>query len=272
MDKNLIRNMPDGFLSVRYLGQAGFLLQSGGVSVVIDPYLSDSVDRSIPNAGWKRKYPAPIKPEDLRDADIVLLTHSHLDHTDPDTAEPLYQAGSSLFIAPHEVVGALKSRGFSDSRVVALDDLQSMNLKSTTVTAIAAAHEELHFDLQGHICELSYHITFPGGISVFAGGDMSFYPGLPEKIPRSQLAFLPINGRSFQRAQAGIIGNLTFDEAADLSALLEVNMVIPSHFDLYDINGCNPAWFADYMETHHPGRAYHIMQPGEQFIFAPDSE
>jgi len=32
-------------LTIVYLGQVGFLLQKNGVRIVIDPYLTDSVDR-----------------------------------------------------------------------------------------------------------------------------------------------------------------------------------------------------------------------------------
>ena len=53
-----------------FLGQSGFYLKSGGVSVVIDPYLSDCVGENSPL--FTRIYPAPVSPYDLK-ADIYIV-------------------------------------------------------------------------------------------------------------------------------------------------------------------------------------------------------
>ena len=50
-------------MKIRFLGQSGYILKSGNTEIIIDPYLSDSVNRV---AGRPRTLPVPINPKDIR--------------------------------------------------------------------------------------------------------------------------------------------------------------------------------------------------------------
>ncbi|MEX2606769.1 MAG: MBL fold metallo-hydrolase, partial [Kiritimatiellia bacterium] len=83
-----------------WLGQSGFLLESGGVRLAIDPYLSDS----LAPRGFERTIPPPISSDDLR-ADFIVCTHDHGDHFDPDTILPALQVRpDTCVIGPASVV------------------------------------------------------------------------------------------------------------------------------------------------------------------------
>lgn len=69
-------------MKITWIGQAGLILKSQGKTVIVDPYLSDSVKKVNPNNC--RRVPVDtnlfgIKP------DIIILTHNHMDHTDEET-------------------------------------------------------------------------------------------------------------------------------------------------------------------------------------------
>ncbi|WP_185964249.1 MBL fold metallo-hydrolase, partial [Klebsiella pneumoniae] len=67
-------------------GQLGFIIKYNEKYLLIDGYLSDSIDRrnsGIP--GWVRCYPVPIAPEELDFVDYVFCSHGHNDHADPET-------------------------------------------------------------------------------------------------------------------------------------------------------------------------------------------
>ena len=70
-----------GTLTIRWIGQNGYLLRDGETEICIDPYLSNVVDR-VAKRG--RMVQAPFSPEDLK-SDVTLCTHNHLDHVDIDT-------------------------------------------------------------------------------------------------------------------------------------------------------------------------------------------
>jgi len=73
--------VPEASVRLWWLGQAGFAFKTpSGRIVFADPYLSDAVERLH---GFKRLSLAPLAAGHVR-ADIVVLTHEHTDHLDPD--------------------------------------------------------------------------------------------------------------------------------------------------------------------------------------------
>jgi L-ascorbate metabolism protein UlaG (beta-lactamase superfamily) len=69
-----------------WLGQGGLLIISGKLKVVIDPYLSNSMqeyDRSMRRRLRIDKRFLRVKP------DLLILTNSHADHADMKTVKKL---------------------------------------------------------------------------------------------------------------------------------------------------------------------------------------
>ena len=82
---------------ITWIGQSGYILTDGITEICIDPYLSNVVDR-IAHRG--RMIEAPIAPEELN-SDIVVCTHNHLDHVDPETLKYyLTDEGCVTVLAP----------------------------------------------------------------------------------------------------------------------------------------------------------------------------
>ena len=222
------------------LGQCGFLFDFGSFRLVTDPYLSDYIDAC--HAGtddpWVRNYP-PISPLiDLR-PDLVLISHSHDDHMDPWTLTRYREAGGDCAIAaPAPECGFLEKAGFS--HIIYARAEQAFSMGGVNVTPIICAHTEPHVDAQGRFRELSYLIE-ADGLKFLFGGDLSIYDGLAERVAREKVGFaiLPCNGRDEERAARNIIGNTDAEEAARLAKVWNCSL-IPSHYDLYDGNGCPP--------------------------------
>lgn len=226
-------------MRIAYLGQCGFLLEKNGVRIVTDPYFSDYVDRNCctENVLWKRLYPAPCTLEELK-PDMVLISHAHFDHMDPDTIAPYVSAGGTAsFSAPAPVIDDLRKMGVQNGIEARAE--QSFSIGDIHVTPVPCAHTQLHTDDQGRFFELSYLIDFGDGDVVFFGGDLSLYDGLVQRlrIAGVKLMLLPANGRDEWRDANDIIGNTTADEAAALAAELNAAW-IPMHHDLYEINRC----------------------------------
>ncbi len=243
-------------MKITYLGQCGFLLEGAGVKIVTDPYLSDYVDRNFSSeqTPWKRLYPAPTTLEALS-PDCVLLSHAHADHMDPDTILPYLRAGGkAAFAAPAPETGALVDWG--GKSVIWARAEEPFSIGRALITPVACAHTELHTDAFGSFRELSYLIDLGDGDIVFFGGDMSLYDGLEQRLSlaRPTLLLLPANGRDAARTALDIIGNLTSDEAAHLSAKLNAPW-IPMHHDLYAINRC-PEGAAEEASARFGARVY----------------
>lgn len=67
-------------MKITWLGQAGLLIETGGKKIMVDPYLSDSVEAINPK-NWRRvAVDESLFEEDI---DMIVITHDHLDHLDP---------------------------------------------------------------------------------------------------------------------------------------------------------------------------------------------
>ena len=69
-------------MKITWLGQAGFLLETSGLKIIIDPYLSESCLKLNPDL--YRRMPIDEKYLEI-EPDVIIITHDHLDHYDPET-------------------------------------------------------------------------------------------------------------------------------------------------------------------------------------------
>ena len=252
-----------------YLGQEGFLFKYKSTHILIDPYLSDYVDKNCcsDTVTWIRNYPAPIAAEELNFIDCVLCTHTHYDHTDPYTLAKLAQVNpNASFIVPSFAVDLVSSYGIAKEKIIGAVTNTTIDCGEYSIEPIPSAHEELHKDENGNYMELGYKIFFDD-ISIYHGGDCCLYDGLTDFLKNIDIMMVPINGRSYYKLKDDIIGNMTMEEAVILAKECNADMLIPMHYDLYNVNCVNPAHFVDHLYTNNPTQKFHMFVPGERFIY-----
>lgn len=253
-----------------YLGQEGYLIKYQNSYILIDPYLSDYVDQNCctETVTWKRNYPAPIQASELDFIDYVLCSHVHEDHSDPLTLSAIAKANpQTIFIAPEPIKDTLLSYGIHPDRMIGAIADRILNMEGCRIVPVPAAHEELHQDKQGNYMEMGYKVMI-GDISIYHAGDCCLYDGLTERIRNTDVVMLPVNGRSYYKLRDNIIGNMTAEEAVILAKEANAGMLIPMHYDLYPINGINPAYFVDCLHTINPAQPFHMFTPGECYIIS----
>ena len=273
MKKRILETkLAEGQAALFYLGQVGFLIKYDETYILIDGYLSDYVDQnfSTEEVVWKRKYPAPIDPEELDFVDHVFCSHAHSDHTDPWTLSKIAKVNSKArYYGTHAVVQAFREIGLPETSIeeLRIDETKTLT-KTIQVTAIPAAHEELHPDGQGGYEEAGFVLRL-GDLTIYHAGDCCLYDGLEERVTGCDAMLLPINGRDYyRRYKKDIIGNFDSVEAVTLAKHTGARILVPMHFDLYDVNEVNPAYFVDCLTRLNPTQAYHIFVPGEKYILS----
>ena len=116
------------------------MLETEGKKIIVDPYLSDSVEKVNPKN--YRRVPVDrsfleIKP------DIIVLTHDHLDHTDPETLEHYLGEGSSLvLIAPYNAWQSARKFG-GNNNYVCLNRHSRFTVDGIEFYAVKAEHSDL---------------------------------------------------------------------------------------------------------------------------------
>lgn len=260
-----------GQAAIFYLGQESILIKCGGKYILFDPYLTDYVDRncSTDDVVWERNYPSPVDPAELDYIDYVFCSHDHGDHTDPETLSAIAAASpGAKFVGSRNVCSVYRtSCGIPEDKIIRVRaDMRTELGGGLAVTPVPAAHEELHPDGEGSYQELGF-IVETGSLRFYHAGDCCMYDGLAERIRGIDVAFMPINGRDYFRMKKNIIGNFDCTEAIALAAQAEVSLLVPLHFDLYDVNCVNPAHFVDCLMKNAPGQRFHIFIPGEKFIY-----
>ena len=243
-----------------WLGQHSFVVKLGDVRLLIDPFLSDVEGRRVPPL---------FAPEDAAGViDLVLCTHDHLDHIDPAAIPGLAQHTDAPFVAPRAHAERMHSLDVPPERLVGLDDGESAFVAGLDVYAVKAAHEFFDRTPEGLYPFLGFVIE-GAGKTIYHAGDTVWWEGLQQRLSRwtFDVAMVPINGRDATRYASDILGNMTYQEAADLLAGLQVDLAVPAHYDMFAYNAENPDRFAAYMEVKYPGRAFWIGEPTEQVAF-----
>jgi L-ascorbate metabolism protein UlaG (beta-lactamase superfamily) len=151
-------------------------------------------------------------PRDAPPADVILITHAHFDHFQPDQIAML-STPSTRLVAPHDVAAELTG----DVTAVAPGESHEVaGLRFTTVPAYNTVEERLEMHPRanrwvGYVLEL-------GGSSYYHAGDTDHAAELDDV--RADVAFVPIGGTYTMDA----------GEAAGLVHAIEPRLAVPLHF------------------------------------------
>ena len=209
-------------MTVRFLGQSGYLIKTKNSEIIIDPYLSDSVNRV---AGRPRLLPIPIKATDIS-CDAVICTHDHLDHLDPDTVTEI--CSEQLFITTNGGKNKLASLG--KENVIALGEGESVSVGDFEITAVFA----------DHTVEALGVILRAEGKTLYFSGDTLYNEKLFDIAKYApDVTFICINGR---------LGNMNVHEALTVAKKISAKTNVPTHYDMFASNSENPHLFADHID------------------------
>lgn len=228
-------------IPVKMLGQSGMRLEIGSTVIYIDPYLSNSV-AELDSQDLQRLVPITLKPEDVTDADWVLVTHEHIDHCDPYTLPALATASpNAKFMGPYSVIQILQQWGINKERLhIAPKNWQFM-ADGVDIKATIAAHPTVEYIENEHWRYIGFLIKTKEGV-IYIAGDTSVCDELLDCLRDEEIhtAFLPVNELNYFRNKRGIIGNMSVREAFGLAEELNCKQVVAVHWDMFDINSVYP--------------------------------
>jgi L-ascorbate metabolism protein UlaG (beta-lactamase superfamily) len=252
-----------------WLGQAGFRLRdpdSGGATVFCDPFFSPHDDRP-----WS----APASAADLAVADVVLVSHEHIDHRDLPTldAAAAQPGARHTLIVPRPLEATV-----SAPRVIGAQPGEALQFGGVRIWPVPARHGVDVADAYNFGHELSNglyrylgYVVEIGGVRVYHSGDCSPYDGQADVVRAlaPQIALLPINGRDyFRETEHNIVGNMDYREAARLAHDIGVQVLVPMHWELFPTNRGYPYELVRYCEEHYPALSVLVMGRGARLTLA----
>ena len=202
-------------MKVTWLGQAGLMFETDGKVIIVDPYLSDSVEVIEPH----NKRRVPVEENFLKVCpDILVLTHNHLDHTDPDTLKHYLGLDSKVCVLAsyNAWQNVRKLFGGIQNNYVMFNRGTKWTEGNVSFRAVYAEHsDDYAIGVMLYAEDKVFYIT----------GDTLYNEKIFEDLPKQiDYVFLPVNGRG---------NNMNMTEANEFCEKIGAK-AIPLHCGLFD--------------------------------------
>jgi len=204
----------NGEITVNPISHASFVMTVPGMVIYNDP---------VGGAAAYEGYPAP---------DLILITHEHPDHYDPDTLKGLMQEGTRLItnpavlnMLPEDLKAQASAIGNGESTTVG-------DLKIDAIPAYNTTEERLKYHPKGR--DNGYVLTIDGR-RVYIAGDTEDIPEM-RALEDIYIAFVPMN----------LPFTMDVEQAASAVAEFAPRYVYPYHY-----KGSDPQAFADKVAASH---------------------
>ena len=201
-------------MKIIWLGQAGLLFIKNGFKIMIDPYLSDSVEKINP-ASFRRQAVDEslfeIKP------DVMIFTHNHLDHYDSETVCRFISADTNIVVlSPASVWQEVRKIG-GGNNYIQFNRHTVWTENGIKFTAVKAEHSDI--SAIGVIID-------DGDKKYYVTGDTLYNEKIFGDIPNDIYAvFLPVNG---------VGNNMNMTDAARFAKRINAERTVPIHIGMFD--------------------------------------
>lgn len=194
-------------MKITFLGHSSFIIELGGKSLVIDPFITDN----------------NINIDSIK-CDYVLLSHGHMDHT-KDAIQLLANNPSAKLVSNYEI-----SNYFNEQNIetIAINHGGKVSFDFGTIKYVNAIHTSSFKD--------GRYAGNPGGFVIWSKDEKScvYFAGdtaltmdmklIPMTCPSVNICILPI-GDKF---------TMGYEDASLAADFVECNSIIGCHYDTFD--------------------------------------
>ena len=223
---DLIHPTCPGKFQVTWIGHASFLIQTGGMNIIVDPNWAHwlAIVKRVRLPGMKLQHLPPI--------DLVLVTHAHYDHLHLRTLKRI--GNGQPIIVPHGVGKIVRKAGFG--KVLEMNHWEELQIGDVTITFTPSKHwgarnvHDTHRGFGGYLIKNSH------GRTVYHCGDSAYFDGFAEIGARTEidLALLPIGA---YEAPSGRSVHMNPEEALVAFQDLKAYHMAPMHYGTFPLGG-----------------------------------
>jgi len=225
---------------LKWLGHAACQITTEkGVVILIDPWISGNPS-------------CPVKKEDIKRADIILVTHDHFDHLGQDISDLVKATGATIIVQP-ELADTLQKSGVSTDNIIFG---MGMNIGGQ----VEVAGVKVIMTQAFHSCSAGspagYIIILEDGKTIYHAGDTGIFDSMRilGEIYDIDVALIPI----------GSVFTMDPLQAATSLTLLKPKKAIPIHYQTFPILVQDAGEFIDLAMKKAPGVKVEAIKPGEE--------
>ncbi|UJG40889.1 MAG: MBL fold metallo-hydrolase [Candidatus Heimdallarchaeum aukensis] len=188
-------------IDFHWLGHDSFLIQAKGKNIYIDPY--------------------KLTKKDLPEADIIITTHDHFDHCNPEAIEQIC-GEKTILVGPKVTIDKLNDIS-KKKKVIELNPYDEKEIDGIKISAIPAYNTHrfrdpetktpFHPKESGHIGP----IIDVDGVKIYHAGDTDKIPEMEDLKPH--IALIPVSGTYV----------MDVPEAVEAAKVISAKITIPMH-------------------------------------------
>jgi L-ascorbate metabolism protein UlaG (beta-lactamase superfamily) len=217
-----------------WFGHSNFMLETDGRTVLIDPFFEGNPS-------------CPCSPDDVKQADAILVTHDHGDHLG-QTLDIQARTGAQV-VGVFDTIGQLVEEGLPQEAGVGMNIGGTVEVAGIKAAMVQATHSTVTGVATGYI------LTLPDGYCIYHAGDTGLFASM-ELFPKFHdidLALLPIGGHFTMGPK----------QAAYACTMLKCRAVAPMHWGTFPILEQNTERFAEFLNGMCPDAQLLVFEPGE---------
>ena len=206
-------------MKVTWLTQAGLLFENSRLKIMVDPYLTDFLGEIKPD---KKRRIAPDESYFAASPDVILITHSHIDHMDMSTLRRVLSGckAPALVLASESAYEIVKELG-GEHNYVLLSPHSVWSENGVTFYSVRAEHSDRR--AVGFIIDDGKQTFYVSGDTIY---NYEVIDDVLDLAPDGvDFAFLPINGKG---------NNMNARDAADFAYEIGAKCAIPVHYGTTD--------------------------------------
>lgn len=227
--------------SVRWLGHAACQITTEkGVVILIDPWISGNPS-------------CPVKKEDIKRADLILITHDHFDHLGTDVPDLVKATGAMVIVQP-ELVETLQKAGVSADHIVHFGMGMNIGAQAEIAGIKIIMTQAFHSCAAGS--PAGYIVILDDGKTIYHTGDTGVFDSMRlfGEIYNIDLALVPI----------GSVFTMNPFQAAVSLALIKPKIAIPIHYQTFPVLTQDAGEFIDLSSKKAPEVKVEAIKPGQE--------